>query len=133
MTSVGASADPANLNALSFEVIGAAIEVHDHLGSGLLERAYQEALRWELIDQGYQVHQEVAVQATYKGRPLDAAYRIDLVVEGQIALELKAVEEIHPAHEAQLLTYLEASGLPLGLLINFHAARILDELRRFVN
>lgn len=124
---------PENLNALSFQIISGAMEVHDELGSGLLESGYQAALAWELVDRGHDVEREVSVPARYKGHDLDVDYRVDLLVDGQIIVETKAVQDVHPVHEAQLLSYLQAMDMPLGLLINFHAPRIMDDLRRFVN
>ncbi|NCC32883.1 MAG: GxxExxY protein [Chloroflexia bacterium] len=105
---------------LSHNVIGAAIEVHRALGPGLLESAYETCLCHELGLRGLSFQRQVPLPLTYKGVQLDCGYRIDLVVAGELLLELKAVEQILPIHEAQLLTYLRLTGIKLGLLINFN-------------
>ncbi|HEX9812942.1 MAG TPA: GxxExxY protein [Burkholderiales bacterium] len=110
-------------NALSSEVIGAAIEVHRHLGPGLLESIYRDCLVHELRLRGFQVAQEVTLPVTYKGREFSAAYRADVVVEDRLVVELKAVEIVLPVFSAQLLSYLRISGKKLGLLINFNVPR----------
>jgi GxxExxY protein len=105
---------------LTHEVISAAIEVHRHLGPGLLESAYRECLCWELLQRGSVVERERALPLVYKGTHVDAGYRVDLIVEGRVLLEIKAVERFAPVHIAQVLTYLRLSGLHVGLLINFN-------------
>jgi len=100
-------------------IIGAAIEVHRQLGPGLLESAYEECLCHELHLRGLAFERQVALPVSYKGLQLDCGYRIDLIVEREVVVELKAVEKILPIHEAQLLTYLKISGKHVGLLINF--------------
>lgn len=120
----------AQRNALSQRVIGAAIEVHRHLGPGLLESAYQTCLAYELSQAGLLVQQQLNLPLIYKGIQLDAAYRIDILVENQLVLELKTVEKILPIHEAQLLSYLRLGGFPLGLLLNFHAPTLKEGIKR---
>ena len=121
------------INTLSHEVIGAAIEVHKVLGPGLLESAYEEWLAHELSLRGLRYALQVPLPVVFKGIRLDCGYRMDMVVQGQLILELKAVERILPIHEVQLLTYLRLSGKWLGLLLNFHSARLQDGIRRRVN
>ena len=101
-------------------IIGAAIEVHRYLGPGLLESAYEECLCHELHLLGLAFERQVDLPVAYKGLKLDCGYRIDLIVQNQVVLELKAIERILPMHEAQLLTYLKLSGKRVGLLINFN-------------
>jgi len=105
---------------LSELVIGAAIEVHRTLGPGLLESTYEACLVFELVERGAQVERQKALPVRYRGVVIDCGYRIDLLVGGQLIVELKAVERILPVHEAQLLTYLRLSGLSVGLLLNFN-------------
>ncbi len=101
-------------------IIGAAIEVHRQLGPGLLESAYQECLCHELHLLGLSFERQVVLPVSYKGLQLDCGYKLDLVVEREVVLELKSVEKILPVHEAQLLTYLKLAGKRVGLLINFN-------------
>jgi GxxExxY protein len=115
---------------ISKVVIGAAIEVHRHLGPGLLESAYQSCLAHELNSQGVRFLREVTLPVTYKGTLLDCGYRMDFVVEDLLVLEIKAVESLSKIHEAQLLSYLRLSGKPLGLLINFHVPLLRDGIKR---
>ena len=118
------------LNALSHEIIGAAIEVHRALGPGLLESAYHECLCRELVIRGIPFQKEVALPLEYKGVHLECGYRIDLVVAGQIVVECKSVEALAPIHDAQLLTYLRLGGYKLGLLINFNVVLLKDGIHR---
>jgi GxxExxY protein len=120
-------------NVCSYAVIGAAIEVHRHLGPGLLEGAYELALRRELCLRGVRVDRQIALPLTYKGMPLGEALRLDLLVEDLVVVEVKAVKEIAPVHEAQLLTYLRLTDKRLGLLLNFHEAVLRHGVRRIVN
>lgn len=115
---------------LSGIVIGAAIEVHRSLGPGLKEDAYEEALEHVLLSMGHNVGRQIGLPLVYKNCRLDVGYRIDLLVDGILPLELKSVEAIHPIHEAQLLTYLRIGQYPLGLLMNFNAALLKDGIRR---
>ena len=120
------------LNALTEVIIGAAIEVHRELGPGLLESAYEECLCHELTLRGLRYTRQEALPVVYKGVHLDCGYRLDVVVENGITLELKASEALLPIHEAQLLTYLRLRGLSLGLLINFNVPVLKDGIRRRV-
>jgi GxxExxY protein len=123
----------AQADALSGEVIGAAIEVHGHLGPGLLESTYRACLVEELRLRGIAHRQEVALPVNYRGLLLETGYRLDLLVEDLVILELKSVERLEPIHQAQLLTYLRVSGRWLGLLLNFNTDRLKNGLRRLVN
>ena len=118
--------------ALTERVIGLAIEVHRHLGSGLLESAYEECLCYELATHDIEFARQVALPIVYKEISLDCGYRMDLVVSRCLVIEIKAIERLIPIHEAQLLTYLRLSGHRIGLLMNFHAILLKDGLRRLV-
>src|SRR5579883_1079273 len=113
-------------NELSRIIIGAAIEVHRELGPGLLESAYEACLCRELALRGLAFDRQLLLPVVYKGMEIDAAYRIDIKVGGLVVVELKAVDQIGPIHEAQLLTYLRLSNLWLGLLINFNVIMLKD-------
>ncbi|AUC21213.1 GxxExxY protein [Polaribacter sejongensis] len=115
------------------KIIGAAIEVHKTLGPGLLESAYQECLFFELKNLGLKVKKEVSLPIIYKDIKLDHGYRIDLLVEDKIVLELKTVEAFTDVHSAQILTYMKLGNYPLGLLINFHTKLLKNGLKRFIN
>ncbi len=117
---------------LTERVIGAAIEVHRHLGPGLLESAYEECLLWELGQAGLKPLRQVPLPVVYKEVKLDIGYRLDLVVQDKLIVELKTVEKLLPIHEAQLLTYLKLSGMKTGLLLNFHSAVLRDGMKRMV-
>lgn len=132
MNHEGTKLTKSRVNDLSHDVLGAALEVHRFLGPGLLESAYEECLAHELAVRGIPFIRQVALPVRYKAVRLDCGYRMDLVVEGQLVVEIKAVERLLPLHEAQLLTYLKLSGLWLGLLMNFHAPRLKDGLRRLL-
>lgn len=119
-------------NRLTEQIIGAAIEVHRHLGPGLLESAYETCLEYELQQLGLRVERQKALPVVYKDIHLEQGYRIDLLVEGQIVVELKAVEQFMPVHEAQVLSYLKFSGCKIGLLFNFNVKMLKDGIRRFV-
>ena len=108
------------LNKITEAIIGAAIEVHRHLGPGLLESAYRECLRYELIQHGYDAQQEMPLPLTYKDVKLDCGYRLDLLVNDSVIVEIKSVESLAGIHDAQLLSYLKISGCKLGLLLNFN-------------
>ena len=118
------------LNRITERIIGAAIEVHRNLGPGLLESTYHACLVHELRQRGAGVESEKALPVVYKGVTLDCGYRIDLLVEGTVIVELKAVDELIPTHEAQLLSYLKLSGLPVGLLINFNVRQLTQGIKR---
>jgi GxxExxY protein len=117
---------------LSEAVIGAAIEVHRTLGPGLLESAYEECLCHELGLRGLSFRRQIAVPVIYKGVQLDCGYRVDVVVEDTLVVELKTVEQLAPVHEAQLLTYLRLTGIKLGLLLNFQTAVLKNGIKRMV-
>ncbi len=118
---------------ISGRIIDFAIRVHRALGPGMLEGAYEICLMHELIQNGLQARSQVTLPIIYDGIKLDAGYRIDLLVENSIIVELKAIERLHPVHEAQLLSYLRMSDLSLGLLINFNVKLLRDGVRRVVN
>jgi GxxExxY protein len=122
-----------DLNWITRGIIAAAIEVHRHLGPGLLESAYQECVCYELSRAGLSFTREVHLPLSYKGLKLECSYRIDLLVEDAILVELKSVEQILPIHSAQLLTYLRASHKPIGLLINFNVLVLKDGIKRIVH
>jgi GxxExxY protein len=118
---------------LTERIIGAAIEVHRNLGPGLLESTYEECLCYELSQLGFSFQRQLELPVRYKSVDLDCGYRLDLVVEGLVVLELKSVSELLPVHSAQLLTYLRLSGKPVGLLINFNVPVLKNGLKRLVN
>jgi len=120
-------------NDLSGIVIGSAIRVHSALGPGLLESAYQAALTYELRSQGWEVQSQVILPVKYDGKQIDNGYRIDLLIEKRLIIEIKSVDQIAPIHQAQILTYLRLSGLKLALLINFNSLLLKDGIRRFIN
>ena len=113
-------------------IIGAAIEVHKQLGPGLLESTYEECLCHELHLRGIQFQRQIDLPVVYKSLRLDCGYRLDLLVEDSVLVELKAVERLLPVHEAQLLTYLHLAHKPVGLLINFNVPLLKDGVRRRV-
>ncbi|NGY36196.1 GxxExxY protein [Flavobacterium sp. XN-5] len=123
----------AEINALSYKVIGLAIEVHRHLGPGLLESAYQECLFYEIIRAGLKVEKEITLPIIYKEIKLDQGYRIDLLVEDKLVIELKTVENFTSVHFAQILTYLKLGNYPLGLLINYNSTILKNNIKRFIN
>ena len=116
----------------SHKIIGAAIEVHRLLGPGLLESAYEECLMYELVNSGLQVERQVGIPVKYKNIKLDCGYRIDLLVNRNVIIELKSVDCLAAVHEAQILTYMRFSGIRTGLLINFNVTLLKNGLRRFV-
>jgi GxxExxY protein len=120
-------------NQLATRIIGASIEVSRHLGSGLVESAYEMALAVELGLQGLAVKHQQSLDVHYKGQELPSAFRMDLIVEDRVVVELKAVETLLPVHHAQLLTYLRLADKRLGLLINFHAIPLKSGIRRIAN
>lgn len=121
-----------NLEDVGRQVVDAALTVHCELGPGLLESAYEHCLAFELMRRGLGVTKQAALPLVYHGTRVDAGYRIDLLVEGMVIVELKSVERLEPIHEAQLLSYLRLSGLHLGYLINFNTRLLRDGLRRRV-
>jgi GxxExxY protein len=117
---------------LTERIIGLAIEVHRHLGPGLLESAYEECLCYELKHNGFSLRRQVPLPVIYKTTKLDCGYRLDLVVENAVIIELKTVDRLLPIHEAQLLTYMKLSGIRTGLLLNFNTAVLKDGIRRLM-
>jgi GxxExxY protein len=117
---------------LTERIIGFAIEVHRHLGPGLLESAYEECLCLELKQGGLAVVRQVPLPVAYKSHRLDCGYRLDIVVDQKIIVEVKAVERLMAIHEAQILTYMKLSGLRVGLWLNFNSAVLKDGIRRLV-
>jgi GxxExxY protein len=125
--------DPWAFNGITRPVLGAAIEVHRTLGPGLLESIYLECFQWELASRNLRFATQRAIPIVYKGAKLDASYRIDLIVEDCVVVEVKSVNALEPIHQAQVLTYLRLTGCPVGLLINFNVPRLMDGVRRLVN
>ena len=121
------------INRITGAVITAAMKVHSHLGPGLLESAYEACLAHELRKQNLRVAQQVGLPVVYDGERIDLGYRIDLVVEGLVVVEIKCAEAINPVHQAQLLSYIRLSGRNVGLLINFHVAHLRDGIKRMVD
>lgn len=121
-----------HINSLTHEIIGAAIEVHRHLGPGLLESSYRECLCHELLIREVGFRREYALPLQYKGIRLECGYRLDLLVGGLVVVEIKAVERLAAVHDAQLLTYLRIGGWSVGLLINFNVAVLKEGIRRRV-
>ncbi len=114
------------------KVLGAAIEVHKHLGPGLLESAYEACLCHELDLRGLSVQRQLELSVQYKGMEIKSAYRLDLLVDGKVIIELKSAEGILPIHEAQLMTYLKLSGVRVGFLMNFNVPMMKDGILRRV-
>ena len=121
------------LDLITRRIIGAAIEVHKAVGPGLLESAYQACLAFELRERKLKVDEQVPLPLLYKEVKLDCGYRIDLIVEDAVIVEIKAVEHLAPIHEAQLLSYLRLTNKTVGLLINFHSRVLKEGLKRIVN
>lgn len=120
------------LNHLTQSVIAAALRVHTALGPGLLESTYEACLTFELEDRGIAVERQKALPVMYRDRPIECGYRLDLLVEDSVVVELKSVEAIERIHMAQLLTYLKLSHYPVGLLINFNVTSLKNGIRRMV-
>jgi GxxExxY protein len=123
----------APFNAVTREVIAGAIEVHRHLGPGLLESTYMSCLRFELAARKLRVDAERTVPIVYKGMALATSYRIDLIVEDLVVVEVKAVAALLAVHQAQVLTYMSLAGCPAGLLINFNVPKLVDGVKRLIN
>jgi GxxExxY protein len=121
------------LNELASRIIGAAIEVHKQTGPGLLESVYEACLMEELKTRGIKAEQQVEIPIIYKGKKLENFYVVDILVEDEIILELKCVQELHPIHEVQVVTYLKLANKRLGYLINFNVPQLLRGLKRKVN
>lgn len=120
------------LNKITEMVIGAAIAVHRELGPGLLESTYEACLAFEIADRGWAVERQKSLPVKYRGVKLDCGYRIDLLVQEKVIIEVKAVGRLDPIHEAQLLSYLKLSGCNVGLLINFNVKVLKNGIRRLV-
>ena len=123
-----------DLNRLTETIIAAAMQVHRTLGPGMLETAYDACLAFELTDRGLRVERQKAMPLVYRGRRLDIGYRLDLLVEDSVVIEVKAIERLEPVHSAQLLSYLRLTGCKVGLLINFNVKWLVqDGIKRVVN
>ncbi len=120
-------------NDITQAIIGAAMDVHRELGPGLLESAYEACLAYELIQRGFKVERQKELPVKYRNVTLDCGYRMDLLVEDKVVVEVKAIESLHPVHKAQLLSYLRLSGHKVGLLINFNVTVLKTGIRRVVN
>ena len=121
------------VNQLAYEIIACAIEVHKTLGPGLLESVYEQCLCHELLLRGYKVRRQVSIPVNYKGTILNTLLRLDLLVNDCVIVELKAVTEIHPVYEAQILSHMKLLQKPKGLLINFFTTNITQSVKPFVN
>ena len=121
-----------HINSITHEIVGSAIDVHRHLGPGLLESAYRECLCHELRLRGIDFRRELSLPIEYKGIKLDCGYRLDVLVANLVVVELKAIQSMTAVHEAQLLTYLRLGGWRVGLLINFNVSVLKDGIRRRV-
>ena len=121
------------LNEVTSEILGAAIEVHRVLGPGLLESIYQACLQFELASRGLRVIVQQPVPILYKATRLQVVYRVDLIVEDLVIVEIKCVDVVGAVHKAQVMTYLCLTGTPAGLLINFNVARLMDGVKRLIN
>jgi GxxExxY protein len=119
------------INQMTEAIIGCAIEVHKKLGPGLLESAYEECLSYELRSAGFSIERQVPVPIVYKDIKLECGYRIDILVQGSVLLELKSIEGFAPVHEAQILTYMKFSNKSIGLLINFNVTKLKDGIKRY--
>ena len=120
-------------NGITDTIIGAAIQVHRVLGPALLESAYEACLAFELKKRGLSIEQQWPLPLIYEQVKLDCGYRVDLLVEGVVVIEVKSVEAVAPIHEAQVISYLKLSGCKVGLLVNFNVVLLKDGIRRFVN
>jgi GxxExxY protein len=121
------------VNQITGAIISSAMHVHSVLGPGLLESAYQGCLAHELRKRGLQVASQVGLPVVYEGEKIELGYRIDLVVESLIVVEVKSIEAIHPVHHARLLSYMRLSGIGVGLLINFYVLHLRDGIKRMVD
>ncbi len=120
-------------NELSTKIIGACIEVHKKLGPGLLESTYEVCLAYELKTIGLEIKQQVALPVIYKQIKLNAGYRIDILVENKVIIEVKSIDVLAPIHTAQILTYLKLKEIKLGILVNFNSVKVIDGIKRIVN
>ena len=120
------------INELTRSILKKAFEVHTTLGPGLLESAYEECLCYELVQCGFSIERQKALPIIYKSIKIDAGYRLDIVVNNMVDIELKSVEALHPIHTSQLLTYLRLSKIRYGLLINFNVQSLKDGIKRYI-
>lgn len=120
------------INELTGLILNRAFEVHTVLGPGLLESAYEECLCHELVQVGLEVERQKALPVIYKGLKIDAGYRLDIVINDEVIVELKSVETLHPIHTSQLITYLKLSNIRYGLLINFNVKSLRDGIKRYI-
>jgi GxxExxY protein len=120
------------INKISYDIIGCAYKVHCELGPGLLESTYEVCLAFEIKEKGYEVITQKALPVVYQGIKLDAGYRIDILVNDLIIIEVKSVDALAPIHKAQVLTYLKLSGKKLGLLINFNVTNLQEGIQRLI-
>ena len=120
-------------NQLTNEIIGSAIEVHRNLGPGLLESTYEECMAFELMDRDLKIKRQHEIPVVYKGKQLEQNYRIDLLVNNQVIVELKSIKKIEPIHDAQLLTYLKLADKKYGLLLNFNVPVMRQGIKRLLN
>lgn len=120
-------------NEISFKIIGVALEIHKNLGPGLLESVYENTLAYDLKEMGMEAKTQVALPLVYKEIKMDAGFRLDLIVENKVIIEIKSIETLAPLHFAQTLTYLKLSNLKLALLINFNTVKLKDGIHRIVN
>ena len=132
MSSSAGSPPPLRINRITGAILSAAMHVHSLLGPGLLESVYQGCLLQELRKRGLEAAGQVALPVVYEGRKIELGYRIDLLVENLVIVEIKSIDTIHPVHQAQLLTYLRLSGVGVGLLINFNVVHLRDGIKRMV-
>ncbi len=122
-----------SLNQLTDRIIRAAMDVHSALGPGLLESAYEACLEYELHQAGLQVERQVSLPVVYRDVKLECGYRLDLLINRQVVVEVKAISQVNAVHEAQVISYLRLSGCRVGLLLNFHVLHLKDGVHRFVN
>jgi GxxExxY protein len=122
-----------NENDLSYKIVGIALKLHKNIGPGLLESAYENALAYDLREMGLEVKQQVPMPFIYKEMRMDVGYRLDLLIENSLIIEIKSIEALAPVHYAQLHTYLKLSQIKLGLLINFNCKLLKDGIHRVVN
>jgi GxxExxY protein len=128
-----ARSHPLRVNEITGAIVNSAMKVHSLLGPGLLESAYQACLVHELRTRGFEVATEIRMPVVYEDHKLEVGYRIDLIVEHRVVVEVKSVEALHPIHQAQLLSYMRLSGIPVGLLINFNVLHLRDGIKRMVD
>jgi GxxExxY protein len=133
MATPAISSHSPRVNLVSGAIVSCAMHVHSVLGPGLLESAYQGCLAHELRKRGYDVASQVGLPVVYEGEKIELGYRIDLIVQNLVIVEVKSVEAVHPVHQAQLLSYMRLSGISVGLLINFYVTHLRDGIKRMVD